>query len=110
MNLILAMLWLVCVVGVFIYEYQTGDRILIRGTDLSFGWLLLVLSMYNFARWFSLRSARARQKAIEEVQAQRQLSGRVRRLRPEEPPDPNLDFTDKPPANRRIQDRPPSNN
>src|SRR5262249_45250070 len=92
MNLILAILWLIGAAALFAYESQPGDqRVRIRGTDLSMGWLLLALALYNFARWFSTRSARAAQRTTWE--------GRVRRFRErrDEPPDPNFDFTREPP-------------
>ncbi len=110
MNLILALLWLMGAVAVFGYEYHTGSKAAhIRGTDLSIGWLLLVLGAYNLARWWSTRSYRAEQRSLRMAQA-----NRYRAVHPEhrdQPPDPNFNFTDEPPpANRGITDRPPSEN
>ncbi len=113
MNLILALLWLLGGIAVLAYDYFTGGVpfLRIRGTDLSFGWLLLVLGAYNLARWWSLRCSRAAQQAQWMAQAQRHRAAHHRE-RPEDPPDPNFNFTDQPPppADRGITDRPPSEN
>jgi hypothetical protein len=98
MNLILAVVWLVGAGLLFVYEYQTGDqRLRIRGTDLSIGWLLLVLGLYNLARWFSSRSGKASERVLEEMRT-RHHQGRHSQPRAEEPPDPNFNFTDEPPS------------
>jgi hypothetical protein len=96
-NLILAIVWLLGAAVVFAYEMQTGDRGLrIRGTDLSMGWLLLVLALYNLARWLSIRSGQSAQRAFRQDLEQRHRAGQLHQRR-EEPPDPNFDFTDRPP-------------
>jgi hypothetical protein len=110
-NLFLALLWLLGAVVVLAYEYFTGEQFLrIRGTNLSVGWLLLVLGIYNLARWWSLRSYRAEQRAVQTAQANRYRAAH-RERHPGQPPDPNFDFTDRPPPrNPNITDRPPSDN
>jgi hypothetical protein len=106
MNLILAIVWLVGAAVLFAYERQTGNPWLrIRGTDLSLGWLLLVLGLYNLARWVSIRSGQAARRAMQQAQDQRQQPARFRQRR-EQPPDPTFDFTNEPPP---TGDRPPSN-
>jgi hypothetical protein len=112
MNLILAILWLLGGIAVLAYEHFTGDvRWRIRGTDLSIGWLLLVLAGYNLARWWSLRSYRVEQQARALQRAQAKFLRAAPRERRDEPPDPNFNFTDEPPppADRNITDRPPEN-
>jgi hypothetical protein len=111
MNLILALVWLLGALGVFGYEYYTGGKVaIIRGTDLSIGWLLLALAAYNLARWWSTRSWRADQRALQMSQANRYRA--VHHEHRDQPPDPNFNFTDQPspPANRNLTDRPPSEN
>lgn len=96
MNLVMGIVWLAGAVALFVYEYRTGDRRShIRGTDLSAGWLLLVLAAYNLVRWYSARSYRAEQRALFEAQA-----ARMRQIRDRDrpPPDPNLDFTNEAPS------------
>jgi hypothetical protein len=97
MNFILAILWLIGGVALFIYQHLTGDRRLhILNLDLSLGWIMLAFSLYNFARWFSLRSGRASRDAFQQSVAERHRAA-YRRQRREEPPDPNFNFTDEPP-------------
>jgi hypothetical protein len=108
-NRILAGVWLAGAIGLFVYEHQTGEQFLrIRGTNLSVGWLLLVLCLYNLARWVSIRSSRAAQRTVQQAREQRSRS--THRPRPEAP-DPNFNFTDEPPPPAPgIQRGPPSNN
>jgi hypothetical protein len=95
LSLILALAWLLGAVVLFAYEQFTGDmRFRIRGTDLSAAWLLLVLGLYNLARWWSLRRARADQQALRSEQVHRRPAP-FREPR-NEPPDPNFNFTDEP--------------
>jgi hypothetical protein len=110
-NLILALAWLAGAVALFIYEHQTGERhLIISGTDLSIGWLLVALSLYNLARWVSTRSSRAAQRALQEAHAQRYRATH-RPERRDEPPDPNFNFTDEPPPGTPGRhDHPPSDN
>ena len=109
-NLIAAILWLGCAVGLFAYEYVTGEvRYKIRGLDISIGWLLLVLSFYNVARWYG------RWSRVEDKSKQYLRESRVRQSHRREPtePDPTFDFTERPapPAGLRPPiDQPPSNN
>jgi hypothetical protein len=107
MHIIMAVVWLACAAGVFLYEHYTGDlRTRIRGTNLSIGWLLLVLGLYNLARWYSSRAYRREQEAIRIAEAARM---RVLRDRDHPPPDPTFDFTNKPadPPARSPSDPPP---
>jgi hypothetical protein len=112
MNLFLALLWFLGGIALLAYDRINGDvRLRISGTDLSFGWLLLVLAAYNLVRWWSLRSYRMEQQARAQQAAQARFSRAAPRERRDEPPDPNFNFTDEPPpANRNITDRPPSEN
>ena len=113
MNLVLALLSLLGAVSLISYELVRGKPLwTIRGTNLSASWLLVVMALYNFARWWSVRSYRAQQRALRAEDA-----ARYRRLhdrdRPE--PDPTFDFTspappENPPPGQSPADRPPSNN
>ena len=110
MNLIAAILWLGCGVGLFVYEHITGEvRYKIRGLDISIGWLLLLLALYNFARWYGKWSR------VEDTSKQFLREARVRQAQARErhDPDPNFDFTTPPAPPGGIRppiDRPPSNN
>jgi hypothetical protein len=99
MNLLLGILWLVGGVVLLAYERFTGDvRLRIHGMDLSVGWLPLALALYNFARWWSQRSDRAEQRALQVAAANRYRAVHPAR-RPGEPPPPsNPNFTDRPPS------------
>jgi hypothetical protein len=111
MNLILAFVWLAGAAALFIYDYQTGEpHLRIRGTNLSLGWLLLALGLYNLARWVSTRTSQSARRALQDAHAQRHRATQIREHR-EDPPDPNFNFTDQPPpATPGRHDPPPSNN
>jgi hypothetical protein len=54
----LALIWLVCGLGVLTYQAASGDTRLslhILGTSVSSGWVMLVMAGYNFLRWWSRR-------------------------------------------------------
>lgn len=96
MNLILGLLAVFGAIALLTYQTVTGDRrFMIRNTNISAAWLLLVLSLYNFARWWSAHSYRKEQQRVREDQAVR-----LRKIRDHDrpPPDPTFDFTDEPPA------------
>jgi hypothetical protein len=95
MNLFLALLWLVAAVVILGMDYVGhGSGLRVRGTNWSLGWLLLVMAVYNLARWRSLRSYHAAARAAQATRPYRRPPRRT-----EEPPDPNFDFTrDEPPA------------
>jgi hypothetical protein len=112
MTLVLGIFWLLGAVGLFAYEYFTGDhRFRFRMLNISNGWLMLVLAAFNFARYYSARAGAADREAMRIVH-----EARVRRARTHErptEPDPTFDFTDKPggpAAPRNPTDLPPSNN
>lgn len=95
MNLVFGTLWLAAAGGIFGYGFVTGQwPFLIRGLNISAGWLCLLLAAYNFARFYAARANRAEQES------QRVLhEARLRQARHHERPfeyDPNFDFSDKP--------------
>ncbi len=113
MNFFLALLWLIAAIVLLAYEHYLGDtRFRFRMGNISFSaaWLMLLLTLYNFARWWSDRSYRAERRA-ERVRREN-LEWRSRFPEPAGPPDPNFNFTDGPPPapERGITDQPPSNN
>jgi hypothetical protein len=106
MHLVMAVVWLACAVGVFAYEHFVGDLgRRFRIANLSIAWVLLLLGLYNLARWYSSRAYRREQEAIRIAQATRM---RTVRDRDRPPPDPTFDFTDRPA--RPPLDQPPSTN
>ena len=92
MNRIAAIVWLMFAVGVFGYEHTTGTPLRIRSLDISIGWLLLLLSLYLFARWYASRS----KVEDKSVQMLRQARVRQAQRRERSEPDPTFDFTDRP--------------
>ncbi len=110
MYLIMGILWLSAGIALMSWEWYTGNsRLRIRGTEISASWLLPLLALYNFVRWWTARSFRAGQRQLEIDRA-----ARLREIRSRDRPaeyDPNLDFT-KPagpppgPAGQ-ITDQPP---
>ncbi len=63
-NLILAVFWLLFAVVAFALPVLDPERRpwVIPGTDLSMGWFLVVLAVYNLVRWWTMRP-RTRQHA-----------------------------------------------
>jgi hypothetical protein len=96
LNLIIGIVWLVAGVALLILQLldPTSPWIFaIRGTNISAGWLGIFLAIYNFVRWYNLRSsATDRDMLISDWQRRQREERRERRL---DPPDPNFDFTDQ---------------
>jgi hypothetical protein len=92
----MGIIWLVGGIGLISWELYTGKTLrLIRGTEISASWVLLLLALYNFVRWWSSRAYRAAQRELASQHAARMRQVRYRE-RPEQL-DPNFDFSDKPP-------------
>ena len=112
MNLVLGTLWLGAAIAGLGYELISGDSLMrIRFLNISSGWLLLLLAVWNFARYYSARAGRADREALRIAHEERLRNARYRE-RPSEP-DATFDFSDKPappPPQRNLSDRPPSNN
>jgi hypothetical protein len=114
MHLAMGIFWLVGGIGLISWEIYTGSsRLYIRGTEISASWMLPLLALYNFARWWSGRAYQASQQRIAAERATRMREVRYRE-RPEQP-DPNFDFSDKPTAPPgavqgpgNVTDRPPT--
>jgi hypothetical protein len=110
MNLFLAILWLLGGIVLIAYEQFTGDtRFQIRGTNISAAWLFVVLAAYNLVRWWSARSYQAERRAMQIEEARLRASHLRPREGPPPEPDPNFDFTSKPPP-RPPYEQPPGNN
>lgn len=96
MNLIFGILWLSLAVGLFGYEFTSGSKpYTVLNSNLSAGWLFLLLAGWNFVRWYSAR-ARTQEQVLWRDQQARFRQGRTRE-RPSEP-DPTFDFSPKPPS------------
>jgi hypothetical protein len=79
MNLFLALFWLVFAAVLLGMEWllPAGPRYRIWGTNLSIGWVGLVLGVYNLVRWWSNRLYRAEQRALQQtVRRSRRRGGR----------------------------------
>jgi hypothetical protein len=106
MNYMMALLCVAGAVGIFGYEYTTGStRFHILGGEVSAGWILLAMAVYNLVRWWSVQSGRKQQDDMRE-RAYR-VRERYRRERDQEREiDPTFDFTrpsepfDSPPDRR----------
>lgn len=113
MNLFFGLFWLVAAIGLFGYEFATGTvPWRIRGLNVSSAWLLVLLTGWNLARWYSSLAGREDDDALRIVHEARLRQARHHE-RPIEP-DPNFDFSDRPappPTGFRPPgDAPPSNN
>jgi hypothetical protein len=111
MNLFLALFWLVCAAMLLVYEQFLGVtrfRIRVGEIHISYVWLMLVLALYNLLRWWSSRSAKATQRALEQARTRQEWRRRIRPTEPAQPPDPNFNFTDEPspPDHRSVTDQP----
>jgi hypothetical protein len=96
MHFVMGIFWLAAGFGLIAYEQFTGRATLplIRGTEISGSWLMLLLGAYNFVRGYSTRAYRATHRELYNDRAARLRQVRYRE-RPAEP-DPNIDFSDKP--------------
>jgi hypothetical protein len=96
LHLCMALVWLA--VGVLLLAWQWAHpddhRFTVGQTNVSAGWLVLVLTLYNLARWWSTRSYTTRRRLPGPFR--RRLSGRNENPEADSPPDPNFNFTDKP--------------
>jgi hypothetical protein len=96
MNLLFTILWLMVGVGLFAYEWATGQvPFTIRGLNVSAGWLFFLLAGWNFARWYSYRVQKAEQQALRQTRETR-LAEHRHRERPRQY-DPTFDFREKGP-------------
>jgi hypothetical protein len=94
---ILAICWFVVGVGWIVYDTYTGTPALaIPGVGCSPGWVCLLLALYNFVRWWGRRQSRAHREAERHARLERHYRHHPPPVRLE-PPDPNFDFSDKPP-------------
>jgi hypothetical protein len=94
MQLFFGLLWLIGAIGFFAYEAITGEpRYRIRGLNISSGWFLLLLAVWNFARWYS--SITTKNSKSLDIVRQARLREQRRYSMPEQP-DPTFDFSDKP--------------
>ncbi len=94
-----ALLWLTLGTVVIVWgwlhpEQQTWH---ILGTNLSIGWLALLLGLYNAVRWWSRRSYEQNLRTQEAARAERERRHRTDPSSSREPA-PELDFT-RPPSN-----------
>ena|SRR6516225_8409895 len=74
LNLFMAIFWLILGLGLVIYHAlnpQQGNFRII-GTDLSAGWLIVVLAIWNVLRWWSARAADKDRQFEEDAAFQRQ--------------------------------------
>jgi hypothetical protein len=103
LNFGMAIVWLLIGGGMVVHHWLNPEgSLVLRGTGISGGWFVLLLAVYSGVRGWSIRSAEARRRAQEEVQAQQRHA--AHRVLPETPvPDPNFDFSR--PAEPK-QDRP----
>jgi uncharacterized membrane protein (DUF485 family) len=98
-NFFMGLFWLALGVGLIVaHAFHPEYRALrLLGTDLSLGWAGVLLSLYNFVRWYSMRSREYERREME-ASYERRLRAAERRLRGEDQePDPNFDFSDRPP-------------
>src|SRR5438552_1583994 len=107
MYFVLAIAWLVVGVGFILYDIFVGEAAWTRA-----GWVMLLLSAYNFMRWWSRRQNRANHDAEYRAYLERRrYRGAIPPVR-REPPDPNFDFSDeaypKPPAGSTPENQPPA--
>src|SRR5262245_488867 len=102
LRLVFAALWVMIGVAICVSQAMHPDDnlgwVTLGGVRLSLGWAALLLGGYNLVRWWASRAARAQKQREAELA---EKTARHRPRRPEEPPaepDPNFDFSDRPPA------------
>jgi hypothetical protein len=104
MNLFLALAWLSLGVTVLAWQTFTGDPrwyVPIGAFRISYAYVMFLLVAFNLKRWWDGRAARVRRRQQQAGTAPRRRFGR--RQAKQEAPDPELDFSDKPPAPPSVQ-------
>jgi hypothetical protein len=91
-NLVLAFVWLAVGLGILLWPWLDPEAKVGR-VDPTLGWVALILCCYNLARWWVSRAAARERQAMREQLARCQST--ETEARPERPPDPNFDFTDR---------------
>src|SRR5690349_9677668 len=96
-NLVYALIWLAVAGGLLVWQvlHPQNPGPVIRGTGISFGWLALVLGIYNLVRWWSSWSYQRRRRELTEEQRDRPQSTRQRHPG-QSPPNPDFDFSERP--------------
>jgi hypothetical protein len=99
-NLFLAVLWLVLSSVFFAWEWTQPNSHAPRiwGSNVSVGWIAVVLAVYNLARWWSSQSFARRSGAAEDSKWRLEDH---RKIEEAKAVDPNLSFTDEPPHSER---------
>jgi hypothetical protein len=115
MNLFLALFWFVLGMAIFVYQWMTGEDRLVIGAmgdrsirlaipqlgGLSVGWLMMMICLFNVARWWLLLAAKRERQArfIPDPPVRRRsepnpgdspsaISSSVPPQRPNRPPEP----------------------
>src|SRR5438270_12710508 len=94
----MAFVWLSLGAVVIVWGWLHPDQAMwrIRGTDLSIGWLGILLGLYNAVRWWSRRTQAARERTEETSRLEREQRHRDEQRRQAAPYDPTFDFTNPP--------------
>jgi hypothetical protein len=89
--LVMAMVWLTLALAAFVMPHinPDGNPWTIPNTQISAGWIGLLFFGYNMARWWGTRRRETDRRLLRPTPA--------RPVHPEQPPDPNFNFSDKPP-------------
>jgi hypothetical protein len=97
-NLIMAAFWFLLAAALLGWQWLHPEdgQWTIRGTNISFGWLAVILALYNIARWWSRRSANVNEGAWKTAWSERRHHSVREEPRRETRPDPNFDFGGEP--------------
>ncbi len=93
LSLFMALTWGVLGVGLLVAQGWAGVEngyLPLGDARLSIGWLMLLLALYNLARWWGWRLYDARRRAGQALADRRE-----RRREPDREPDPTFDFSDR---------------
>src|SRR6516164_8607584 len=99
LNLLLACIWAVLGIALLAADYLMPDAAAPRifGTDLSWGWVALLLAFYNLVRWYGRWSMLKVQNARKERERRAEYARRDREFRESgRERDPNFIFDESP--------------
>jgi hypothetical protein len=100
MNLILAVMWLLAALVLYLWPwlFPGASEPTIFDSGIPLSWLAMVMALYSLTRWWATRALLRQRQALREEE-RRRLRERPR-ARWQREPDPTFDFSEGPPPRK----------